>query len=263
MNDEEHADRRDDAAAYALGALTEDEALVFAAHLRECAACREEVASLQHVADSLAGGRAPAERAGGAARARARDGRIRGRAAQRERAPGRGAPRARTARTVAVALRDGRARARPRRGRGRDRRLGRAEPAGDPGPRLRRRAPPRRCVWSAPAASSRSKVCRSPPKARSTSCGSQRGHNVHATDALFNVTSAGRASVGVPGQPRRCARGDGHGRAPGRQPQAHERAGDRGVARLGRGSHDELVARPRSPCRPAAAGARGGPPARR
>jgi hypothetical protein len=26
----------------------------------------------------------------------------------------------------------------------------------------------------------------------------QRGHNVHATDALFNVTSAGRASVGVP-----------------------------------------------------------------
>lgn len=42
-----------DAAAYVLGALEEDELRTFRAHLSGCAACREEVAALQHVADAL------------------------------------------------------------------------------------------------------------------------------------------------------------------------------------------------------------------
>jgi anti-sigma-K factor RskA len=49
-------DRRDcglDAAAYVLGALEQDELEAFRAHLSGCAACREEVAALQHVADAL------------------------------------------------------------------------------------------------------------------------------------------------------------------------------------------------------------------
>jgi anti-sigma-K factor RskA len=49
-------DRRDcgpDAAAYVLGALEKDELEEFRAHLSGCAACREEVAALQHVADAL------------------------------------------------------------------------------------------------------------------------------------------------------------------------------------------------------------------
>jgi anti-sigma-K factor RskA len=41
------------AAAWVLGALPDDEAQTFAAHLRECPACREEVARLQSVADVL------------------------------------------------------------------------------------------------------------------------------------------------------------------------------------------------------------------
>jgi anti-sigma-K factor RskA len=51
-------DRRDcglDAAAYVLGALEKDELETFRAHLSGCAACREEVAALQHVADALPG----------------------------------------------------------------------------------------------------------------------------------------------------------------------------------------------------------------
>jgi anti-sigma-K factor RskA len=49
-------DRRDcglEVAAYVLGALEEDELQTFRAHLSGCAACREEVAALQHVADVL------------------------------------------------------------------------------------------------------------------------------------------------------------------------------------------------------------------
>lgn len=42
-----------DAAAYVLGALERDELAAFRAHLSECAACREEVAALQHVANAL------------------------------------------------------------------------------------------------------------------------------------------------------------------------------------------------------------------
>ena len=42
-----------DAAAYVLGALEPNEAEAFRAHLEGCAACREEVAALQPVADAL------------------------------------------------------------------------------------------------------------------------------------------------------------------------------------------------------------------
>jgi len=42
-----------DAAAYVLGALEPDELDAFRMHLEGCAACREEVATLQHVADAL------------------------------------------------------------------------------------------------------------------------------------------------------------------------------------------------------------------
>jgi anti-sigma-K factor RskA len=49
-------DQRDcglDAAAYVLGALEKQELEAFLAHLSGCAACRDEVAALQHVADAL------------------------------------------------------------------------------------------------------------------------------------------------------------------------------------------------------------------
>jgi len=42
-----------DAAAYVLGALEKDELGAFRAHLSGCAACREETAALQQVADAL------------------------------------------------------------------------------------------------------------------------------------------------------------------------------------------------------------------
>lgn len=43
----------EDAAPYVLGALTEEEHARFLEHLRTCASCREEVSSLQAVADAL------------------------------------------------------------------------------------------------------------------------------------------------------------------------------------------------------------------
>lgn len=45
--------RPEDAAAYALGALQEQEALEFAEHLRACAHCREELTAMQPVVDVL------------------------------------------------------------------------------------------------------------------------------------------------------------------------------------------------------------------
>ncbi len=42
-----------DAAAYVLGALEPDEAEAFRRHLEECAVCRDEVRSLEHVVDAL------------------------------------------------------------------------------------------------------------------------------------------------------------------------------------------------------------------
>ncbi|WP_372789874.1 anti-sigma factor domain-containing protein [Paraconexibacter sp.] len=46
-------DRAEDAGAYVLRALSEDERVAFAAHLETCAACRAEVEELQIVADQL------------------------------------------------------------------------------------------------------------------------------------------------------------------------------------------------------------------
>ena len=46
-------EHRDDAAAWVLGALPEDEERRFAAHLETCDVCRAEVAELQTVADTL------------------------------------------------------------------------------------------------------------------------------------------------------------------------------------------------------------------
>ncbi|HEX9482041.1 MAG TPA: anti-sigma factor [Solirubrobacteraceae bacterium] len=43
----------EDAAPYVLGALTDSEHAAYVAHLRSCASCREEVAALQSVANSL------------------------------------------------------------------------------------------------------------------------------------------------------------------------------------------------------------------
>jgi len=49
-----HADRfREDAAAWVLGALPDDEARAFAAHLDGCPACRAEVEELRGAADAL------------------------------------------------------------------------------------------------------------------------------------------------------------------------------------------------------------------
>lgn len=42
-----------DAAAYVLGALEPDEAEAFRRHLEQCAVCRDEVASFRHVVDAL------------------------------------------------------------------------------------------------------------------------------------------------------------------------------------------------------------------
>lgn len=49
----ERCSRREDTGAWVLGALPEDEARRFAAHLEFCAACRDEVAHLQAGADVL------------------------------------------------------------------------------------------------------------------------------------------------------------------------------------------------------------------
>lgn len=50
----EHDPFHDQAAAWALGALDDEEARRFADHLEGCGACRDEVARLQPVADALA-----------------------------------------------------------------------------------------------------------------------------------------------------------------------------------------------------------------
>jgi anti-sigma-K factor RskA len=46
-------ERHEDVAAYVLGALGEEEARAFAEHLRGCARCREELGELQPVVDAL------------------------------------------------------------------------------------------------------------------------------------------------------------------------------------------------------------------
>ncbi|HEY0517050.1 MAG TPA: anti-sigma factor [Solirubrobacteraceae bacterium] len=51
--DERHERFAEDVAAYVLGALGEDEHDTFVAHLSSCAVCRDEVAALQRVASAL------------------------------------------------------------------------------------------------------------------------------------------------------------------------------------------------------------------
>jgi anti-sigma-K factor RskA len=57
MNEDElqriEPDCGEDAAPYVLGALTDDEHVAFLAHLESCAICRDEVAALQSVASAL------------------------------------------------------------------------------------------------------------------------------------------------------------------------------------------------------------------
>jgi anti-sigma-K factor RskA len=202
---EDRADHGQDAAAYVLGALPEQEAKAFVEHMRECASCREEVATLQPVVDALPAAvpqrTAPAElrgrvlatvqveaelrTAGGAgdrAGARRADSGARG----GWRAPWRlalgGLAAAAAAVVLALALSGG--------GGARTRVISahvsvpRAEVSmrlrGDRGELLLARMP------------------QSPP-GRVYEVWVQRAGVVHPTDALFTVTSAGGASVGVPG----------------------------------------------------------------
>jgi anti-sigma-K factor RskA len=51
--DELHQGFADDAGAYVLGALTEAEHVAFVAHLQSCPVCRDEVGALQRVASAL------------------------------------------------------------------------------------------------------------------------------------------------------------------------------------------------------------------
>jgi anti-sigma-K factor RskA len=197
----------EDAAAYVLGALTEQEAAAFAAHLQACAGCREEVAALQPVADVL-----PASVVQRSAPPELRDrvlGTVRAEAELRDASAARGAgPAGRRRRS----LWSGSAR---RRGRGLA--LGALAAAviaalvalalpggGGSGTKVVR------AQVSAPSASALLHVDRgrgrleiagmpqSPP-GRVYEVWVERAGQAHPTDALFSVTSAGRASVGVPG----------------------------------------------------------------
>jgi len=197
MSGGQHSERGDDVAAYVLGALTEDEARDFASHLRECAACREDVAALQHVADSLPSAvpqrSAPKELRGRvlatvASEAELRNAGRRPEAGSRARAPRErwqwrfataGLALALVAAVAVIAFSGGQS---------------------------------RRVIQahvSAPGASASLRVVGTrgqlqvegmpqTPAGRVYELWVQRGRHVHATDALFNVTSAGRASVGVP-----------------------------------------------------------------
>ncbi len=198
MSGDRHADRGDDAAAYVLGALTEDEAREFAAHQRDCAACREEVAALQHVADSLPAAvpqrSAPAELRGRvlatvASEADLRDASVRDRA--RPAAPR--APRERWTwrfATAGLALALVAAVAVIAFSGGQSRRVIQAQVS----------APRATASLSLDGTRGQLRIEGMPqsPAGHVYEVWVQRGRNVHATDALFNVTSAGRASVGIP-----------------------------------------------------------------
>lgn len=197
MSSDTHEERRDDAAAYVLGALTDSEAHAFAAHLRECAACREEVSALQHVADSLPSAvpqrSAPAELRGRvlatvASEAELRTARERPAAAGPRRAPREGWTWRFATAGLALAL------------------VAAVAVIAFSGGQSRRVI---RAHVSAPGASASLRVDGTRGQLQiegmpQTSAGHvyelwvQRAHGVRATDALFNVTGAGRASVGIP-----------------------------------------------------------------
>lgn len=197
MNGGAHPDRRDDAAAYVLGALPEDEAREFGTHLRQCAACREEVAALQHVADSLPSAvpqrSAPAELRGRVLATVTSEAELRNASARGAEARPARAPRERwqwrfATAGLALAL------------------LAAVAVIAFSGGQSRRVIQAR---VSAPGATASLRVVGTrgqlqiegmpqSPAGKVYEVWVQRGRGVHATDALFNVTSAGRASVGVP-----------------------------------------------------------------
>jgi anti-sigma-K factor RskA len=198
VNGEAHADRRDDAAAYVLGALAEDEAREFAVHLRECAACREEVGALQHVADSLPSAvprrSAPAELRGRvlatvASEAELREASVR----DRERGTASRAPRERWTwrfATAGLALALVAAVAVIAFSGGQSRRVIQARVS----------APGATAALRVDGTRGQLQIEGMPqsPAGHVYEVWVQRGRTVHPTDALFNVTSDGRASVGIP-----------------------------------------------------------------
>lgn len=192
-----------DVAAYVLGALGEDEAQAFAEHLRGCARCREEAAELQPVVDALPSAvpqrRAPAELRGRVlatvqSEAELRNAGARGAAPHRKEsrrgAGGRRPWRLATAglalaalvAAVAVALSGGS---------GRQIQVVRAQVSA-PGAQVSlhiERDRGRLTIAGMP---------QSPP-GRVYEVWVERDGVAHPTDALFTVSSAGRAAVGIPG----------------------------------------------------------------
>ena len=197
MNQDEKRGGCADAAAYVLGALTDDEHEAFVAHLSTCAVCREEVAALQSVAAALPAA-APQFSAPPALKRRVmwevrHD--ARERAGARERATG--APRrvlgmrVRVVPAMAAALAAALA-------------IAIAISGGGGGPRV---------VGAHVSASGASASVRlsgghaflrisgmpQPPPGRVYELWLKRAGAPEATDALFTVTSRGDATVGVPG----------------------------------------------------------------
>jgi hypothetical protein len=195
----------EDAAAYALGALTDLQAAAFATHLRDCARCREELAAFQPVADAL-----PAAVVQRSAPPNLRDrvlGTVRAESELRGASAARGAAAPSSRRLMG----------RPASRRARGLALGALAAAvlaalavivlsggGGSGTKVVR------AQVSPPSASASLRVSggrgqleiagmpQSPP-GRVYEVWVERSGAAHPTDALFTVTSAGRASVGVPG----------------------------------------------------------------
>lgn len=202
-----------DAAPYVLGALTEAEHEAFRAHLQDCASCREEVAELQSVASVLPAAvpqrAAPAElkgrvmrtvnaEAGLRGRGDAARGRRRGASPSRRARPSRWArpswparPSWRTALGAAAAFVAGAI-------------LALAMSGGHAGTRLIRarvtypRASALLRVSGSNADLQIAGMPQSPP-GQVYELWVKRAGGPEPTDALFTVSSAGRASVGVPG----------------------------------------------------------------
>jgi anti-sigma-K factor RskA len=196
----------EDAAAYVLGALTEQEATAFAAHLRECGRCREEVAALQPVADALpatvAQRSAPPELRGRVL------GTVRAEAELRDASAARGAP---SARRRARRLWSDSA------SRGRGLALGALAAAvlaalavlalsggGGSGTKVvsaQVSIPTARASLHVSGGRGQLQVEGMPqtPPGRVYEVWVEKAGAAQPTDALFSVTSAGRASVGVPG----------------------------------------------------------------
>ena len=194
-----HADGGE-VAAYALGALAEDDARAFAEHLRGCAACREELAAVQPVADALPSAvpqrSAPVELRGRVLATVRSEAELRGASTSERPNVARGR---RTARawwpwrlaTAGLALALVAAVAVIAFSGGQSRRVIRAQVSA-PGARVALKLSGNRGQLQIQG------MPQSPP-GRVYEVWVQRGGAVHATDALFNVTAAGRASVGVPG----------------------------------------------------------------